>query len=362
MAVAAALARQDRALYVLERNASFGQETSGRNSEVIHSGIYYPQNSLKARTCVRGNRLIYELCAKNNIPCEKRGKLIIASEEKELAKLNELLRNGQNNDVQGLKIISEKEIKDIEPNIRALAALYSPDTGIVDSHNLMHYFFQRARAEGGEFVFEAEVRKIKKQGEGFEVTVCDADGSDFLFFSRILINCAGLSSDIVAGLAGIDTGKENYTLKFCKGQYFRVGAAKSRMITHLVYPVPDEKHGSLGIHATPDLGKGLRLGPDAEYIERDKADYSVDDSRKEHFWRAANRFLPFIEADDLTADTSGIRPKLQGENEPFRDFVISHEEEKGLAGLINLIGIDSPGLTAAAAIAKYVEDMVEKIL
>lgn len=362
LAVSASVSRPGRAVYILEKNMSFGQEASSRNSEVIHAGIYYPKDSLKAKTCAEGSRLIYEICERGSILYKKAGKLIVAGEKEELKKLEDLLQNGRENGVPGLEILSAKDVKDMEPNIRALAALYSPDTGIVDSHNLMRHFFQKAKAQGAEFAFRTEVRQIEKQGGGFKVGVGDADGTDFSFFTRTLINCAGLNSDIIAELAGIDIKKENYILKFCKGEYFRVSADKSRLIKHLIYPVPDGRGVSLGIHATPDLGGGLRLGPDAQYIERSKANYDIDDSRKEHFSGAVNRFLPFIESADLAADTAGIRPKLQGPQDGFRDFIICHEEEKGLPGLINLIGIDSPGLTCAPSIAKYVRNIVEELI
>ena len=362
LAVSASVSRPGRAVYILEKNMSFGQEASSRNSEVIHAGIYYPKTSLKAKTCVEGNRLIYEICQRGNILYKKAGKLIVAGEKEELRKLEHLLQNGQQNGISGLRILTAKEVKYMEPNIRALAALYSPDTGIVDSHNLMRHFFQKAKGRGAEFVFRTEVTQIRKQDRGFGVTVGDVDGTDFSFFTRILINCAGLNSDIIAELAGIDIKKEDYNLKFCKGEYFRVSADKSRLIKHLVYPVPNEKEVSLGIHATPDLGAGLRLGPDAQYVERSKANYDIDDSKKEQFSLAVNRFLPFIESADLAADTAGIRAKLQGPQDRFRDFIICHEEEKGLPGLINLIGIDSPGLTSAPCIAKYVQDIVEELI
>ncbi len=361
LAVSASISGKERAVYILEKNSSFGQETSGRNSEVFHSGIYYPRNSLKAKTCVEGNRMSYEICEKNNIHCKKLGKLIVACQREEVKELERLLHNGRQNGACGLKILSEKEIEALEPNIKALAALYSPDTGIVDSHNLMRYFFQRAKSRGAEFVFNAEVTGVDKQNAGYKLTVRDADGSNFAFFSRILINCAGLNSDTVAELAGVDIKEANYILNFCKGAYFRVSNSKSRLIKHLIYPVPNEKRASLGIHATPDLGGGLRLGPDARYIEKDQADYSIDDSKQEHFARAVSRFLPFIESDDLSCDTVGIRPKLQGIEEGFRDFVICHEEKRGFPGLINLIGIESPGLTSAPSIARYVEDIVEEL-
>jgi len=362
LALSASVSRKNRSVYVLEKNDSFGRETSSRNSEVVHAGMYYPKDSLKARTCVEGNRLIYEICKKNGINYKKTGKLITANEQVELKEIERLLHNGEDNGVSGLKILSEREIKHLEPNVTAFAALYSPDTGIVDSHNLMRYFLQTARAQGAEFIFHSEAKAIQKQNRGYQVSIRDADGSDFSFLTHILINCAGLNSDIIAKSAGIDIERADYILKFCKGEYFRLKSGKIRLIKHLIYSLPDKKEISLGIHATPDLGGGLRFGPDAEYIQRDKANYNVEDSKREHFANAVNRFLPFVEAKDLIADTAGIRPKLQGPENGFRDFVIQHEEERGFPGLINLIGIDSPGLTSAPAIARYVQDMVEELI
>lgn len=362
LAVSAAVAKPERTVYVLEKNLAFGQETSSRNSEVIHAGLYYPRASLKALGCVEGNRLIYELCAKNNISCQRTGKLVVANEPQEMEELNVLFNTGQGNGAKDLAMLKASEIKKLEPNIQAKAALHSPNTGIVDSHNLMRCFFQKAKAQGAQFVFGATLTKIEKQKDGYQLTVRDADGSDFSFWTRIVINCAGLNSDLIAAKAGIDIQAADYVLKFCKGEYFRVASSKSRLIKRLVYPVPEKKEISLGIHATPDLGGGLRLGPDAQYIARDQANYELNQSKKDYFAQAARRFLPFVESADLSADTAGIRPKLQGPDDGFRDFVIRHEEDRGLAGLINLIGIDSPGLTASPWIANYVRAMVEKII
>lgn len=362
LAISAFVSKEDRPVYVLERNDSFGQEASSRNSEVIHAGIYYPQDSLKAKACVEGNRLTYEICQNNKIPYKKLGKLIVACEKGEIRRLEQLLVNGQKNGVFGLKIISQAEVKNIEPEIRAQAALYSPTTGIVDSHSLMQYFLQKAKTQGAEFVFQTEVSKIKRLNGGYEVEVHDADGTDFCFFTRVLINCAGLNSDLIAESVGIDIEKEDYQLKPCKGEYLRVSSNKSRLVRHLIYPEPDENEISLGIHATPDLGEGLRLGPDAQYIKKEEINYNLDNAKRQKFCQAVNRFLPFIKLEDLASDTVGIRAKLQGPREPFRDFVICHEEQRGFPGLINLIGIDSPGLTSAPWIAKYVKDIIETVV
>ncbi|MBN3039190.1 MAG: NAD(P)/FAD-dependent oxidoreductase [Candidatus Omnitrophica bacterium] len=362
LAVSAFLCELDKSIFVLEKNENFGQESSSRNSEVVHAGIYYPQQSMKAKYCVEGNRLIYEICAKNGISYKKLGKLIAASEESEIEKLDALLEKGKANGVEGLRIIAKDEIRKLEPNVNAAAALLSPNTGIVDTHNLMKYFYTKAKDQGVEFVFNSGVNAINKKGEEYVVTVRDTDRTDFSFLTRVLINCAGLNSDKIAEMAGIDINKAGYSLNYCKGQYFRVGGLKSQMIKHLIYPVPDEKEISLGIHATPDLGGGLRLGPDAQYIEREQANYIVDESKKDYFAKRAAKLLPFIDSEDLTADTAGIRPKLQGPQSGFRDFVLAHEKHRGFKGLINLIGIDSPGLTAAPALAKEVLEIVKELL
>lgn len=360
LAVSSFVSERQSSVYVIEKNPSFGQETSSRNSEVIHSGIYNPPNSLKARTCVEGNRLIYQLCAKHNIHCKKTGKLVVAVEEKEVPFLERLWQNGRQNGVPDLRMLNSREIKDIEPDIRAKAGLFSARTGIIATHSLMRHLWQKARSRKTEFIFGAEVVAAAKQKSEYKVTVRDTDGERFSFLTGILINCAGLFSDTVAQMAGMDIQKAGYALHYCKGEYFRVHSAKRGMIKHLVYPVPEEKNGCLGIHATLDMGGGLRLGPDARYISRD-IDYSVDSGKRERFYRSVRNFLPFIEPADLSADSAGIRPKLTGPEGGFRDFVISDEEKKGFPGLINLIGIESPGLTAALAIGKYVNEIIGKM-
>ena len=361
LAVSEAVSEKAGTIYVLEKNHTFGQEASSRNSEVLHAGIYYPPGSLKARTCLEGSRLIFEICSANNIAHKRVGKLIVADGPQELEAIEALLSKGRNNGVAGLEIFDQRQLTRIEPKISARAALYSPNTGIVDSHNLMRYFFKRAQAKGAEFSFNTEVYRIEPGKQGYTLTVRDADGNDFSFLASIVINCAGLNSDVVAALCGIDIHRYGYQLNFCKGQYFRLNAKKSGLINRLIYPLPDARGVSLGIHATPDLGGGLRLGPDARYIQKSAADYEVDQSQKAYFAQMCNRFLPFIKAEDLSADTAGIRAKLQGPKGDFRDFIIADEKDKGLPGLINLIGIDSPGLTASAAIAMRVRDLLKNL-
>jgi L-2-hydroxyglutarate oxidase LhgO len=322
------------------------------------AGIYYPPGTLKARTCVEGNSLLYEICEKNNVACNRLGKLIVATDEKEAEDLEVLLKRGCENGVEKLKIIDRNGIKELEPHIEGIAALYSPNTGVVDSHGLMSCFLRMAKSRNADIAYGVTVVGMDKLGTGYKVSVLDSDGTPFSFVARTIINCAGLGSDRVAEMVGIDIEKAGYGLKFCKGDYFSVGNSKNKLIGRLVYPVPSVDGTGLGIHATLDTQGRLRLGPDDSYMAENKQDYSIDDSKGDSFYQSAGKLFPFIERDDLTPEMSGIRPKLQGPDEEFRDFVIQDEEEKGVAGFINLVGIESPGLTAAPAIAKYVNELI----
>jgi L-2-hydroxyglutarate oxidase LhgO len=354
LAIAAEVAK-GREVYVMEKNETFGQETSSRTSEVIHAGIYYPPGSLKAELCVKGQAMLYELCEGYGIGYKKLGKLIVATEEEEIKELEGLLENGQKNGVS-LEILSGQEVKKLEPKVNAQAAIFSPSTGIVDSYGLMKCFLGVAKDNNATIVYKAKVVGIEKLTNKYKVTVEDTAGNSS-FLTRVLINSAGLNSDRIAEVAGIDTAKAGYELHYCKGEYFSTSQDLAKM---LIYPVPKPKEGGLGIHVTPDLEGRIRLGPNAQYV--DSIDYKVDEKWKREFYDSVRKFLPSIECDELQPDFAGVRPKLQGQGEGFRDFVIRHEYDKGLEGFINLIGIESPGLAASPAIAKYVRDMVDEIL
>ena len=359
LAVAAQVSGKGKDVYILEKNETFGKETSSRNSEIIHAGIYYPEGSLKAETCVDGNAMLYEICRRYGIGHRKTGKLIVATEDEDVGKLEELLERGSRNGARGLKVLSRGEINKLEPNIEAVAAIFSPSSGTMDSHTLMRYFLSKAQGAGAKIAYKSNVIGIEKLSDGYEVTVENGSGS-FPFKTEILINCAGLYSDRIAQLGGIDINKAGYQLFYCKGEYFSVGNRKNRLIKRLIYPVPQPSGGGLGIHATLDLEGRMRLGPDARYVN--EIDYRVDESQRGLFYSSVKAFLPFIESDDLEPEMAGIRPKLQGPGDDFRDFVIKHEQDRGLPGFINLIGIESPGLTSAPAIARYVESMVKELL
>ena len=356
LSVAAELSRSYKDTIIVERNPSFGRETSSRNSEVIHAGIYYPKTSLKLKTCLEGRNLLYEFCRSDNIPHRKIGKLIIAADKNEIGDLEKLFSHGKENGVDDLKMLSKAEVKNMEPAIMAESAIFSPSTGILDTHIFMKRLAGSFERSGGQIAYNTEATAITKTNVGYEVKVTGGE-DDFAFNSRIVVNCAGLDSDKVAAMAGLD--RPEYKLRYCKGDYFRLASSKSALIGHLVYPVPREGRGGLGIHATPDLAGSVRLGPDDEYVGQ--VDYDIDASKSAVFYESVKKFLPFVDKTDITPDTSGVRPKLQGPGEGFRDFVICHEEDKGLPGFIDLIGIESPGLTASLAIAKMVADIVRPL-
>ena len=362
LACAYLLSEEFTDIAVIEKNSSFGQETSSRNSEVIHAGIYYSVGSLKAVTSKRGSELLYEMCSKNNIPHRKTGKLITALNEEDFKQIEKIYVNARQCGIERVHIISRQEIKVMEPLIEAEKALFVEDTGIVDTHRLMDFLYHKSKSAGVICSFSTEVTDIKKISSGYEVSLCepsgDSSGDRFSFHSRVVINAAGLFSDKIAEKAGIDIDENGYKLYYCKGQYFRIRNPEKFSIKHLVYPPPTEV--SLGIHITPDMGGGLRLGPDASYIS--EIDYTVDEGAKKHFWESVSKFLPSLKEEDLILDTAGVRSKLQPEHGPFRDFIIKDEEEKGLPGFINLIGIESPGLTSCLAIAEMVRDFVRRRL
>ena len=353
LATAHEIARDKKQVFVFEKNRTFGLETSSRNSEVIHAGVYYPEDSLKARLCVEGKNLLYALCDRHNITHKKCGKIVVAVDENEIPWLEELCEQGRRNGADDLVLISEAEVKKLEPSIEARAGLFSPSSGVLDSHNLLSLLHNQAREKGVEFVFGTEVIGIERTGTKYKVHIKDRDGIS-VFLADVVVNCAGLNSDRIAKLAGMDIARSGYKLHYCKGEYFSLHSKYRNLITRLIYPTPEQ--AGHGIHWRQTLDGRILLGPSAYYVEA--VDYSVDETHKEYFYSSAKRFLPFVELEDLTPESAGIRPKLQGPDEGFRDFVIIDEEKAGFPGLINLIGIESPGLTAALAIARFVGRMM----
>ena len=357
LAIAYRLSKMNKEIILLEKHEKFGMEASSRNSEVIHAGIYYPETSLKARLCIEGNRLLYELCKKYDIPYRKTGKLIVANTQEEKDNVESLFQQGKKNGVLGLELLTEIQIKNLEPNIRANFALLSRETGIIDTHQLMKFYETQSESNDIIIAYHSEVTEIQKNDDFFILDILDSEGEHFQIGSSIVINSAGVSADKIASMAGIDIDKDRYRIHPCKGEYFSISNRHNGKIKHLIYPTPSDNN--LGIHATLRLDGTLTLGPNAFYVY--EFSYDVDAVHREEFFNSTKEFLPFLKQGDLSPEMSGIRAELQAKGEPFRDFIIQEESEKGLPGLINLIGIESPGLTASPAIAKYVENLVTNI-
>ncbi|MBF0384576.1 MAG: NAD(P)/FAD-dependent oxidoreductase [Candidatus Omnitrophica bacterium] len=354
LAISYALSQENNDILVVERHKSFGQETSSRNSEVIHAGLYYPPGSLKADLCIRGKALLYEFCAKNNIGHKKLGKIIVGSEKEEISHIEDIYNNAKACGVTNIRLIDKPEIVKLEPSVTSKAALYSPETGILDTHSLMKRFADLSIAKGAEFAYGVEVVDIERKKGFYNLTVKEPTGETFSFETDIVINCAGLDADKIAAFAGIDIIKDSYKLYYNKGQYFRLSNPNRFKVAGLIYPPPTKT--DLGIHVTPDLAGGLRLGPDAKYVE--KIDYDVNEASKADFFRSVSRYLSGLNIEDLYPDTAGIRPKTQAPGEDVKDFIIRNETDKGLPNFINLLGIESPGLTSALAIAEMVNSLI----
>jgi len=360
LAIAEKVSEEHNNVFLIEKHLSFGQETSSRNSEVIHAGIYYTMGSLKARLCVEGKWLLYDYCKKYNIPYNNCGKLIVATSKEEITVIEGLWQTAIRNSVNDLLFLERYQIAELQPDIFALKALFSPSTGIVDSHSLMKQYETNTINNGGQVVYGSEVTGISKINNGYRITLLDSDKRNYSFTTRIVINSAGLTSDKVSEMVGLTD--DNLKILFCKGEYFRINPPKNRLIKRLIYPVPHQNMEGIGIHVTMDMGGGVKLGPDVKYLESNIYDYKLTASKQEAFFKSAKKFLPFLEYDDLAPEMAGIRPKIQKPGEPLRDFYIMEETKRGYPGFINLIGIESPGLTSSISIAKYVNDLISNTI
>ena len=354
LAVAERLSRRSGDLVVVEGHDSFGRETSSRNSEVIHAGLYYSGELWKTLLCLRGNPLLYELCAREGIACRRTGKIVVAADEHELADLERLHARARANGVPGVKLLSGSEITRLEPRLHAPLGLYSPDSGIIDSHGLMSWLERTAASRGAVFAYGCTVAGVARQNAGYRLVIRDADGQWLELEAQTVVNCAGLGAEHIAALAGIDTAQAGYRVHLCKGEYFNLSSRFRGAFRHLLYPVP--RPLNLGAHVVLSLDGRLRIGPNAFFVE--EVEYSVDPGHQEGCFREARKLIPDLTLEDLSPDMAGIRPKLYREGEPFRDFIIREESARGLPGFINLIGIESPGLTSCLAIAEEVEALV----
>jgi len=352
LAVARALALQGREVVVLEAHDAIGTETSSRNSEVIHAGLYYPTGSLKATLCVQGRDLLYAYCAERGIAHRRCGKLIVATDDAQVPSLQALQRQAHANGVADVVALEAADARAMEPALRCVAALHSPSTGIVDSHGLMLALRGDAEARGAMLAFRSPLRSARVTDGGIEL---DVGGDEPMrLVARTLVNSAGLQAPWLARrIDGLDP-RHVPAPHLCKGSYFSL--AGRAPFSRLVYPMHDS--AGLGVHVTLDLAAQARFGPDTEWLADDAPlDYRVDPRRGEAFYAAIRRYWPGLRDGALAPAYAGIRPKIAGPGEPAADFVVAGPAQHGVPGLVNLFGIESPGLTASLAIAQRVAAM-----
>lgn len=357
-AVAAQAAEAGFSTALLECGAVLGGGITSRNSGVVHGGMYYPAGSLKARFCVEGRRLLKTFCQRHDVGYRECGKLVVAVDAAEIAELRRLLALGRTNGVEDLCLLDAREVAEMEPAVRADAALWSPRTAIVDAEGAARAFARAAQLAGAHIMTEAACVGLQRVGDGWIVQAEPPVGGTrdrWRHESRWVVNAAGLYSDRVAALAGIDIDRRGWRLRWVKGNYFSLGPRHEGLVSRLVYPVPPADRSSLGVHLCLDLSSRLKLGPDVELPSGpNEENYTVDPQRLEAFYQGARRFLPFLERGDLAPDMCGLRPRpSRWWAEGWSDFVVVREQGD-LEGLINLVGIESPGLTAAPAIARQV--------
>jgi L-2-hydroxyglutarate oxidase LhgO len=346
LAVARALALSGREVIILEKAEGIGTETSSRNSEVIHAGIYYTANTLMARFCVAGRRRLYAYCAEKGVPYANCGKLIVATNDQEDAMLAGIKQRAETNGVEGMRVLPAAEAIALEPNLVCSSALLSPATGIIDSHTFMVALQGDAENAGAVPVFFSPVVGGRVAGRGIEIDVGGAD--PITLRCRVLVNSAGLNAPLLAGqISGMPTDRVPTTY-YAKGNYFTLSGRSP--FSRLIYPVPVP--GGLGVHLTIDLGGQARFGPDVEWINA--IEYTVDPTRSDSFYAAVRKYWPGLKDGALQPGYAGIRPKIVPKGAPGQDFVVQGPQTHGVPGLINLFGIESPGLTASLAIAEHV--------
>lgn len=344
LACAAELAEAGRRVLLVERHRGFGLEASSRNSEVVHAGFYYPPGSLKARACVEGRRAMERAAEQGALPLARTGKLVLALDADEEPRLAALLERGRANGVEGLELIGSRRLAELEPGVAARAALWSPASAVTSAHALSDWLRRRAEAAGADLAPGIAVSSLDRETGGCSI---ETDGAE-RHRSAWVLNAAGLHADSVLELAGLDPDALGLRLHWWKGCWFSVAAGAAVSASRLVYPLPPEDGSGLGVHLTVDLGGRRKLGPDAEPVaRREEAGLDVDPARRRRFYEAARPWLRGLREEDLAPDQAGFRARLSAPGEPPRDFVLRNDE-----GLVSLVGIESPGLTAAPALAR----------
>jgi len=352
LAIARRLAMSGREVVVLEAEEAFGTHTSSRNSEVIHAGIYYPTGSLKARLCVAGRKALYRYCAEHDVRHRRIGKIIVACDESELPGLKKYKEQAEINGVDDLRMLTTGELAEMEPNVRCVAGFISPSTGIIDSHGLMLEYLGDAESHGASLALASPVLSGNIDNGGIVLEVGGAE--PMTLRCDTVVNSAGFSAQAVArSIAGIPAGTIPAT-HYAKGHYYTLSGTAP--FKRLVYPVA--RQDWLGVHVTIDLGGQVKFGPDFEWI--DQVDYRFDESREAAFYRSIRRYYPALKDGSLAPGYTGIRPKTHGPGEPVPDWSIQGPRDHGVPGLVNLYGVESPGLTSSLAIADNVARLLER--
>jgi L-2-hydroxyglutarate oxidase LhgO len=346
LAIARAAALKGHDVIVAEATRGIGNGVSSRNSEVIHAGMYYPTGSLRARHCPRGRRMMYEFCTSHGVPHRKCGKLIVASEDAEVAKMEAILAQGRTNGVEGLTMIEAAAARAMEPALACVAALHSPETGIVDSHALMRALQGELEDRGGMIAFNTRIERLIHTRAGWLVRFSGGENGELAVDA--VVNSAGLGAQALARQTEGYPAERVPRLVLARGNYF--GYRGRPVFSRLIYPAPIE--GGLGVHVTLDLAGRMRFGPDVEWIAEEN--YDVNASRAPLFYASIRRYWPGLKDGMLQPDYAGIRPKLTGPGEPAADFMIEGPERHGLPGLVHLFGIESPGLTSALSLAEEI--------
>jgi L-2-hydroxyglutarate oxidase LhgO len=343
LAIARAAARAGHDVIVAEATRGIGNGVSSRNSEVIHGGMYYPADSLRARHCIRGRRMLYAFCASHGVPHRRCGKLIVATSEAELGKIEQIHKQGLANGVEDLAWIGGNALKSLEPELACIGALHSPQTGIIDSHALMLALQGDLEDRGGMIAFGTQIERLAPANGGWEVHFGGAEAG--VLIVDAVVNSAGLGAQAIARATDGYPPARVPRLVLAKGNYF--GYTRRPVFSHLIYPAPVD--GGLGTHVTLDMAGRMRFGPDVEWIDREY--YEVDPRRAGSFYSRIRTYWPGLPDETLVPDYAGIRPKLTGPGEPAADFVIDTPRQHGLRGLVHLFGIESPGLTSSLSIA-----------
>ena len=353
LAIARKLAQLGKEVILLEKNSRSGEGVSSRNSEVIHAGIYYPKGSLKAELCVQGKAMLYDYCRQYHIPFRQTGKLIVARDQSEQVKMASIQQHALNNGVRDIQRLSRQDLARLEPELCSVEALLSPSTGVIDSHAFMLQLQADIENAGGQCIYNSHIVALKADSEGIHL---QSSPDNTLIVSKYCINACGLDSvEFCRELAGFPSNKLPEAW-FAKGSYF---SYQGRVpFEHLIYPVP--VNGGLGVHLTLDMQGCAKFGPDVEWLlQGANMDFQVDERKRSAFAAAVQSYWPALDAQKLSPDYAGVRPKISGPHEASADFLIQGEQQHGIKGLVNLLGIESPGLTSSLAIAERVVNLLQ---